>query len=285
MLPGRQKSWTEPSWPALEIRFFLSVNHLQLDAVRRFLLCHKTQQSQSQTLPHAFIWVNTWRLVHEAFAWKKYINIFLMFFYNMLSFLWCVRIRVYVFSFDCRLLFWWREPFLFLHVCLVVPLLSPSCLYLLHFGVPPSTFSSCPPLQPTQLPSRRKRALASVWSAQGGSVCTQCLPSWANSSAAAVWAKPGALIVTNAPLQEQVRLQVLQGLHASRLFFPICMGQTLLWLSSTGMPFKHPCQVCPLTQQLVELSLKRKKFSFLHTDWSVALDFGDHKHLSPLADA
>lgn len=65
--------------------------------------------------------------------------------------------------------------------------------------------SSCTPLQPTRLPSKRRRELASVWSAQGDSVCTQCLPSWANSSAAAVWAKPGALVVTNVPLQEQVR--------------------------------------------------------------------------------
>lgn len=68
-----------------------------------------------------------------------------------------------------------------------------------------SLSSSCTPLQPTRLPSKRRRGLASVWSAQGDSVCTQCLPSWANSSAAAVWAKPGVLVVTNVPLQEQVR--------------------------------------------------------------------------------
>lgn len=88
--------------------------------------------------------------------------------------------------------------------------LFPPCLGLLHFGVPlpappPSSLPSfCAPLQPKH-PSKRRRGLASVWSARGGNVCTQCLPSWANSFAAAVWAKPGALVVTNAPLQEQVR--------------------------------------------------------------------------------
>lgn len=59
-----------------------------------------------------------------------------------------------------------------------------TCLRPLHSGaplpLPPcslSLSSSCAPLQPTRAPSKRRRGLASVWSAQGGSVCTQSLPS------------------------------------------------------------------------------------------------------------
>lgn len=138
---------------------------------------------------------------------------------------------LYVFSFNLRLLLRWREPFYFFTFCLVTSLPSlSSCMSIALWGTtsPPSSssFSTCTPLQPAQLPSRRKRALASVWSAQGGSVCTQCLPSWANSSAAAVWAKPGALIVTNAPLQEQVRLQVSRFLWP-QTFLPYLYGANI----------------------------------------------------------
>lgn len=89
-----------------------------------FLLCHKTQhrdEAKLSRMPSSDSTLDVdsaWRICMK----KKHKIYILMFPYNMLSFLWCVRMCVYVFSFDCRLLFWWREPFLFLHVCLVVPL-------------------------------------------------------------------------------------------------------------------------------------------------------------------
>lgn len=99
------------------------------------------------------------------------------------------------------------------HVCVSPP----------HSGAPPptppsssSSSSYCARLQPTHLPSKRRRGLASVWSARGGSAYTQCLPSWANSCVAAVWAKPGALIVTNAPSREQVRPPATSNINQTR---------------------------------------------------------------------
>lgn len=75
----------------------------------------------------------------------------------------------------------------------------------LHLPSCPLCLPAALPLQLKHLPSRKRRGLASVWSAKTEPVCIRLLCSWANSSAAALWAKPGALTVTNAPLQEQVR--------------------------------------------------------------------------------
>ena len=68
-----------------------------------------------------------------------------------------------------------------------------------------SSSSSSAPLQLTLPPSKKRKGLASAWSVRGGSACTQSLPSWASSCAAAVWARPGARAVTSAPYKEQVR--------------------------------------------------------------------------------
>lgn len=104
---------------------------------------------------------------------------------------------------------------LFLLSVLFFPHVYVSYTLVHHFYASPSSSlsTSCTPLQPARLPSKRRRGLASVWWAQGSSVCTQFLLSWANSSAAAVWAKPGALIATNAPLQEQVRPPAMSDIY------------------------------------------------------------------------
>lgn len=81
----------------------------------------------------------------------------------------------------------------------------PPCLCLPPLWRTSPCHSPTAPLQPTPLPSTRRKGLVSDWSVRGSSVCTRCLLSWANSSAAAVWARPGARAATSAPYQEQVR--------------------------------------------------------------------------------
>lgn len=69
---------------------------------------------------------------------------------------------------------------LLLHSALSFPHVCVSYTVVHHFlHLPPSSSLSsfCAHLQPTRLPSQRRRGLASVWSAQGGSVYTQFLPS------------------------------------------------------------------------------------------------------------
>lgn len=141
--------------------------------------------------------------------------------------------------------------------------LSPTLWCTTSYPPCSSLSSSCAPLQPIRLPSKRKRGLASVWSAQGDSVCTQCLPSWANSSAAAVWAKPGALVVTNAPLQEQVRPPATSDIYpfSMRTKDPKLSFLTILEKTSCQTPLNksadvytsmHQCsrgiQFCPVGQ-------------------------------------
>lgn len=87
---------------------------------------------------------------------------------------------------------------------LFLSFLSP-CLCLPPLWRASPCHSPTTPLQPTPLPSTRRKGLVSDWSVRGSSVCTRCLLSWANSCAAAVWARPGARAATSAPWQEQVR--------------------------------------------------------------------------------